>query len=586
MKIVFRTDSSNSIGSGHLMRCLNLANSFINKKNIYFICRNHTGNLNYIITNNGYNLIQLPVKPKYLLTKKDSLLGASVQKDAKETIMSIKKIKKKIDWLIVDHYQIDKAWETTLKDNVKNIMVIDDYNNVEHNCKILLNTNIQINKKIVPSNTITLLGLKYFLLDSIYLKYRKLRKNKNNTNRILVYFGSTDPLRLTEMAIKSFLRLSIKDFILEVISSNNISDELLYKIRNDKRIIVRKNISSLANSIYLADLIIGSCGSTSWERLALKKYSILYIQAENQNNIANYLSDNKLAKILKKNSINTLHNEIKNFFDNKNKKLKVFDSDFVDGLGIYRVNKFLTNNKKTECSKDNEIKFNSLYNSEKEQVLKKLSVCTDKNSWINHYIPKLLDYLMVISPKVNWYHDTDSLENEDATIYLSYESIVDKKTLLKSKHNLVIHESNLPEGRGWSPLTWQILERENNIPITLFEASTKADSGKIYLRDVIKLVGNELIDEIRHKQFLSTLELLKEFFNNYHSTIKKSVKQKGNKTFYKKRTPLDSKIDINKSIKEQFDLLRVVDNEKYPAWFNFKKKKYKLLIEPFKNKKK
>ena len=189
---------------------------------------------------------------------------------------------------------------------------------------------------------------------------------------------------------------------------------------------------------------------------------------------------------------------------------------------------------------------------------------------------------MNVSSNVSWFHDTKCLDDEDVTIFLSYEKIVDNKVLKKSKNNIVIHESNLPHGSGWSPLTWQILEGKNNIPITLFEATKDVDSGNIYLRDFINLAGNELVDEIRNKQFLSSLELIKKFFNNYPLILKKSVKQTGTKTIYKKRSPKDSKIDINKSIKDQFELLRVVDNKKYPAWFSYKNKKYKLLVEPIK----
>ena len=159
---------------------------------------------------------------------------------------------------------------------------------------------------------------------------------------------------------------------------------------------------------------------------------------------------------------------------------------------------------------------------------------------------------------------------------LSYFKILPPSFLRKNKHNLVVHESNLPKGKGWSPLTWQILEGSNEIPIVLFEATKDVDSGDIYLKDVIKLNGYELIDEIREKQATKTKELVLKFLELYPNVL--PLKQKGKETFYRRRTPEDSKLKIDKSLKEQFSLLRVVDNDKYPAFFVYKGHTYVLKI--------
>ena len=127
-------------------------------------------------------------------------------------------------------------------------------------------------------------------------------------------------------------------------------------------------------------------------------------------------------------------------------------------------------------------------------------------------------------------------------------------------------------------MTWQILEGKNKIPIVLFQADLKIDTGKILLRDIIKLRGDELCYEWRKIQGIKTIDLCLQFTKNMKTIV--GVKQKKLKaTYYSRRTQNDSMIDINKSIKEQFNLLRVVDNKNYPAFFKYKNNKYRLKIE-------
>ena len=149
------------------------------------------------------------------------------------------------------------------------------------------------------------------------------------------------------------------------------------------------------------------------------------------------------------------------------------------------------------------------------------------------------------------------------------------KSLDDFKHNIVIHASELPKGKGWSPLTWQILEGKNKIPLTLFEANDKIDDGDIYLKDVLELKGGELIQEIRKKLCVKLEQLIFKFLNDKNP---KPIKQKGSETIYPRRNYTDSYLDSKKSISEQFNLLRVCDNEKYPAFFIHNNKKYILKI--------
>lgn len=205
----------------------------------------------------------------------------------------------------------------------------------------------------------------------------------------------------------------------------------------------------------------------------------------------------------------------------------------------------------------------------------KITILTDNpNSWFIKYVDQLKKELSVYD--ILHIYSQDDIQTGDILFLLSCEKIIPKEKLLMNKNNIVVHPSKLPKGRGWSPLAWQILENKNEIPVTLFEASENVDAGNIYIVDYIKLEGHELNEEIKDKQGLITIKMVKQFIENYHTIT--SSPQIGTPSFYKKRTKLNSELDINKSLKDQFNLLRIVDNEKYPAFFNLNGNTYILKI--------
>jgi methionyl-tRNA formyltransferase len=201
-------------------------------------------------------------------------------------------------------------------------------------------------------------------------------------------------------------------------------------------------------------------------------------------------------------------------------------------------------------------------------------LCDNPNSWMIPYARKIQEKLRGPEHKVTLEHDHKAIKEGDILILLSCEKLFRKLNL--NKHNLVVHGSLLPLGKGWSPLTWEILEGKNSIAVTLFEAADKVDSGVIYGQKIVELNGAELIDELREKQASATAELISEFVKAY--PIVKGVEQSGEESFYRKRVPEDSRLDVSQSLQEQFNLLRVCDNERYPAFFEMFGEKYIIKI--------
>lgn len=145
-------------------------------------------------------------------------------------------------------------------------------------------------------------------------------------------------------------------------------------------------------------------------------------------------------------------------------------------------------------------------------------------------------------------------------------------------YNLVVHESALPRGKGWSPLTWQILEGRQEVPVTLFEAAEGVDAGPVYLTETLRFAGHELLPELKHAQGEATNRLILRFLQDF-PTVPVARPQVGEETFYPRRRPADSALDVSKALAEQFDLLRVCDNDRYPAYFDFRGHRYTLRIE-------
>jgi len=183
--------------------------------------------------------------------------------------------------------------------------------------------------------------------------------------------------------------------------------------------------------------------------------------------------------------------------------------------------------------------------------------------------------------KITFTENHKKIKKQDIVFIINYKNILTSKFLKKNRLNLVPHSSRLPKDKGFAPLQNQVLRGQKKIYYSLIEAKKKVDSGNIYFSGNFILNGTELMNEIRKKSVFYDVKMIKKFLIKYPKfSIKK---QKGISTFNKKRKINDNKIDINKSLKSQFNLLRVSHNDLYPSFFYIKNKKYILKIFKSKN---
>lgn len=175
-------------------------------------------------------------------------------------------------------------------------------------------------------------------------------------------------------------------------------------------------------------------------------------------------------------------------------------------------------------------------------------------------------------------HRKAELSGGDILFLISCHELIQRVDRERYGVTLVIHASDLPRGRGWSPHVWQILEGKAEITVTLLEAEDAVDSGAIWAQRKMTLQGHELIDEINEQLFAIELALM-DYAVAQYGTITPSPQSDAMATYYPERLPGDSRIDPDKTIAEQFDLLRVADPGRYPAFFDYRGHRYHIQIE-------
>jgi methionyl-tRNA formyltransferase len=167
----------------------------------------------------------------------------------------------------------------------------------------------------------------------------------------------------------------------------------------------------------------------------------------------------------------------------------------------------------------------------------------------------------------------------DLLFLISCSEIISEPERSKFSKSLVIHASDLPSGRGWSPHIWQILEGATEITVTLLEAEDSVDSGAIWCKQNVTVPKNFLWDEVNEVIFKAELDLMDFAVENFGKINPLAQPDEVEPTYHRRRTPEDSEIDPQKSVADQFDLIRVCDPDRFPAYFHLHGQKYTLRLE-------
>lgn len=303
INVVFRTDASLDIGSGHVMRCLTLADELTRAgATCTFICRDHIGNLGPVVIERGYNvhlLSRVDVGyPNSNGTAHALWLGADQRADAAETLAVLHGTH--VHWLVVDHYGIDESWEKVLRPRVDRIFVIDDLADRIHDCDVLLDQNLGAKhlayQGLVPAGCTCLFGPGHALLAPMFGSMRQqsiVGRASRPLTRLLVTMGGVDKDDVTSWVLHGLKECSApSDLRITVVMGRTAP--WIERVREVAKEMpwptdVLVDVKDMASLMSEMDLAIGAAGSTSWERCCVGLPTVLMVLAANQLPIAKAL---------------------------------------------------------------------------------------------------------------------------------------------------------------------------------------------------------------------------------------------------------------------------------------------------------
>ena len=296
VKVLLRADASLQIGTGHVMRCLTLAEELRRRgASCRFASRVHGGHHNDAIRGRGFEVVDLPVTPDAaptsVVTAHDDWLGSNWRTDARQTAAAWRDTG--ADWLVVDHYALEAGWERALRANAPRLLAIDDLADRAHDCDVLLDQNLgrQVADYAghVGAGCEVLAGPRFALLRPEFAALRASslqRRREPALDRLLVTMGGVDAANATG-AVLDALRGCRLPASLEVIVVMGSRAPALAAVRESAarqpwHTEVRVDVSDMAALMRDSDLVIGAAGSTAWERCCLGLPSIAVALAFNQ----------------------------------------------------------------------------------------------------------------------------------------------------------------------------------------------------------------------------------------------------------------------------------------------------------------
>lgn len=353
-KIVFRVDSGNHVGIGHVSRSLTLAEELSkNNYQISFITKNHSGyghdmiaeKFKVFVIEGGVNrALEASERNDY-----KAWAGSTPEDDLKRTNKCLEEIKD-VDLLILDSYSLDAAYEKELA--TKKVMVIDDLFNRKHFCDLILNQNITATDDSYKtlsekSGTKFLMGPKYALLRE---EFKTLRlevdqsKFTRETKKIMVFFGGKDVGGDTLKLVQSLDVDNYEKYNFHFLMDNAHKDypAVMNILKNKPNVVVSGLSGDFAHQMKEADLFIGAGGATAWERSALGVASAIICIADNQLDNCLGLSKTENAFYLGQ-SLEMDSKKWNNFFSETVPDIKLWSRirtnsfKLVDTLGSMRV---------------------------------------------------------------------------------------------------------------------------------------------------------------------------------------------------------------------------------------------------------
>ena len=356
MKIAFRVDASIQMGSGHVMRCLTLADELAQAgAECHFICREHQGHLNALIKERGHAVHSLPNIEQQAQSEHTeagalahaSWLGTTQEHDIDACIPILKSLQP--DWLIVDHYAIDVRWHKKLRPYCQKIMVIDDLADRQHDCDLLLDQTFGRSEEdyvpLVPEHCEILCGAQYALLRPEFAQWREYslqRRSEGQLEHLLINLGGVDKDNITTDILQTIANTTLPESC-RITVVMGATAPWVEQVQQQAALMpwpteVKVGVSNMAELMANSDLAIGAAGATSWERCCLGLPTIMVVLADNQKLIASKLDGAGAAKALRLEDFNKIKAILSYIASAKSLlSMSKLAATITDGLGKKRI---------------------------------------------------------------------------------------------------------------------------------------------------------------------------------------------------------------------------------------------------------
>lgn len=292
MRVAFRVDAAPHIGSGHLMRCLTLADALKARGcETHFLGRPLPASERIQVESRRHHwhdiAIASPESPEPDAPPHAAWLGTSQREDAAEVARTLGPLQP--EWLVVDHYALDQRWEQAVRPQVRRILVIDDLADRGHDCDLLLDQNFHPGAEqrydgLAPRGCRRLLGPRYALLRPEFALARAGRRSRDGSiRRVLISLGGADPSNFTAVALDAALKLP-SDCAIDVVvgAAYQARRELADRCASLERVRLHVQTDRMGELMAASDLAIGAAGSSAWERLCLGLPTVTLAIADNQ----------------------------------------------------------------------------------------------------------------------------------------------------------------------------------------------------------------------------------------------------------------------------------------------------------------
>lgn len=335
MHVVFRADASESLGSGHLKRCLLLADAILESGGrCSFIVRNRNIVSERLLKHCVHNVFFLDLSEM-----------ADQVEDANQCIQCMHNMLHAIDWLIVDHYGLDIRWEAAARAMSRFLLVIDDLANRTHDCDVLVDPGFGRHEEdyahwLTP-NVNRLLGSQYAIVHPSFANFHASAPVWPEVRRVHIFFGGGASVKWLTSCVELIMEVEPD---IEVFALGFCDEQVIARLqeRYGDRLEWSRYEEDMVKHYSRCSLAIGSPGTATWERACVGIPSAILATAENQIPILIQLDQLGLCRYLGPAwqwNLQELAGKIRAFFqdDVSRSYMRATGLSAVDGKGVERI---------------------------------------------------------------------------------------------------------------------------------------------------------------------------------------------------------------------------------------------------------